>query len=409
MAENDATRSGENIEMDLITKERDRLLQRTARVYGLSFTIVSLLCFVLPGAVSSTALIVSLPLFVVLGVAQFRMGISRSPLWLGIALAAGLAIVVAAGTIGDRPSQAGFTALVELAAASLAATALVLTSSGPRIAALVVVFLLIGATLLLLTSDLQAPLRTAGIYVLGWVLPALIAIWISAGVPQVAKRIASIGRAHRAERQASELEAQRRQGARLLHDTVLATLTLLAHSGVGVTPEALRQQAGDDAKLLRQLRLGTNPTPNGTAVGTQTSPIPVVEEPVLGTTLESVKQRFGRMGLQVSWHGTGQVLLPSDILDAFLLALAECLENVRRHSGVTEAHVTITEDSKMVRAMVTDAGVGFDISDIDEAKLGFTESVVARLRDVGGNARLFSAPGSGTTVVLEVPRGEAGQ
>ena len=409
MTEDEATRSRENIEMDLITKERDRLLQRTARVYGLSFTIVSLLCFVLPGAVSSTALIVSLPLFVVLGVAQFRMGISRSPLWLGIALAAGLAIVVAAGTIGDRPSQAGFTALVELAAASLAATALVLTSSGPRIAALVVVFLLIGATLLLLTSDLQAPLRTAGIYVLGWVLPALIAIWISAGVPQVAKRIASIGRAHRAERQASELEAQRRQGARLLHDTVLATLTLLAHSGVGVTPEALRQQAGDDAKLLRQLRLGTNPTPNGTAVGTQTSPIPVVEEPVLGTTLESVKQRFGRMGLQVSWHGTGQVLLPSDILDAFLLALAECLENVRRHSGVTEAHVTITEDSKMVRAMVTDAGVGFDISDIDEAKLGFTESVVARLRDVGGNARLFSAPGSGTTVVLEVPRGEAGQ
>jgi signal transduction histidine kinase len=392
--------------MDLITKERDRLLQRTARVYGLSFTIVALLCFVLPGAVSSTALIISLPLFVVLGIAQFRMGVSRSPVWLAIALVAGLAIVVVAGTVGDRPSQAGFTALVELAAASLAATALVLTSSGPRIAALVVVFLVIGAALLLLTSDLQAPLRTAGIYVLGWVLPALIAIWISAGVPQVAKRIASIGRAHRAERQASELEAQRRQGARLLHDTVLATLTLLAHSGVGVTPEALRQQAGDDAKLLRQLRLGTNPTPNGTAVGTATSPIQVIDEPVLGTTLESVKQRFGRMGLQVSWHGTGQVLLPSDILDAFLLALAECLENVRRHSGVTEAHVTITEDSKMVRAMVTDAGVGFDITDIDEAKLGFTESVVARLRDVGGNARLFSAPGSGTTVVLEVPRGD---
>ena len=409
MTEDEATRSRKNIEMDLITKERDRLLQRTARVYGLSFTIVSLLCFVLPGAVSSTALIISLPLFVVLGIAQFRMGISRSPLWLAVALVAGLAIVVVAGTVGDRPSQAGFTALVELAAASLAATALVLTSSGPRIAALVVVFLLIGATLLLLTSDLQAPLRTAGLYVLGWVLPALIAIWISAGVPQVAKRIASIGRAHRAERQASELEAQRRQGARLLHDTVLATLTLLAHSGVGVTPEALRQQAGDDAKLLRQLRLGTNPTPNGTSIGTATSPIQVVEEPVLGTTLESVKQRFGRMGLQVSWHGTGQVLLPSEILDAFLLALAECLENVRRHSGVTEAHVTITEDSKMVRAMVTDAGVGFDISDIDEAKLGFTESVVARLRDVGGNARLFSAPGSGTTVVLEVPRGEAGQ
>jgi len=393
--------------MDLITKERDRLLQRTARVYGLSFTLVALLCIVLPGAVGGTALVISLPLFLVLGVAQFRIGISRSPVWLALALVMGLAIIVVACTVGPRPSQAGFTAVVELAAASLASLGLVLTSNGPRIAALIITFLVVGATLLLLTSDLQAPLRTAGVYVLGWVLPTLIAIWISAGVPQVAKRIASIGRAHRAERQASELEAQRRQGARLLHDTVLATLTLLAHSGVGVTPEALREQAGDDAKLLRQLRLGTTPTPNGDAVGTATSPIQVIDEPVLGTTLESVKQRFGRMGLQVSWHGTGQVLLPSNHLDAFLLALAECLENVRRHSGVTEAHVTITEDSKMVRAMVTDAGVGFDISDIDEAKLGFTESVVARLRDVGGNARLFSAPGSGTTVVLEVPRGDA--
>ncbi|HEU0206310.1 MAG TPA: ATP-binding protein [Pseudolysinimonas sp.] len=393
--------------MDLITKERDRLLQRTARVYGLSFTLVALLCFVLPGAVSGTALIISLPLFLVLGVAQFRIGISRSPVWLALVLVMGLAIVVVVCTIGPRPSQAGFTAVVEVAAASLASVGLVLTSSGPRIAALIVAFVVVGSALLLLTSDLQAPLRTAGVYVLGWVLPTLVAIWISAGVPQVAKRIASIGRAHRAERQASELEAQRRQGARLLHDTVLATLTLLAHSGVGVTPEALRQQAGDDAKLLRQLRLGTSPTPNGDAVGTATSPIQVIDEPVLGTTLESVKQRFGRMGLQVSWHGTGQVLLPSDYLDAFLLALAECLENVRRHSGVTEAHVTITEDSKMVRAMVTDAGVGFDISNIDDAKLGFTESVVARLRDVGGNARLFSAPGSGTTVVLEVPRGDA--
>ena len=394
--------------MDLITKERDRLLQRTARVYGLSFTVVALLCLLLPGAVSTTALIVSLPLFVLIGIAQFQMGISRSGLWVAVTLVAGLGILVVTTTVGDRPSQAGFAALLELTAASMAASALVLTSSPARIAALVVAFLVTGTALLVLTSELQAPLRTAGVYVLGWVLPALVAIWISAGVPQVAKRINSIGRAHRAERQASELEAQRRQGARLLHDTVLATLTLLAHSGVGVTPDALRQQAGDDARLLRQLRMGGNPTPTVENVGTETSPVQVIDEPVLGTTLESVKQRFGRMGLEVSWHGTGQVLLPSQTLDAFLLALAECLENVRRHSGVTQAHVTITDDDTKVRALVTDAGVGFNIADIDEAKLGFTESVVARLRDVGGNARLFSAPGSGTTVVLEVPRGEPG-
>jgi signal transduction histidine kinase len=77
---------------------------------------------------------------------------------------------------------------------------------------------------------------------------------------------------------------------------------------------------------------------------------------------------------------------------------------VRRHAGVTDAHVTITDDESTVRAMVTDAGVGFDLKDIDEARLGFKDSVVARLKDVGGNARLFSSPGAGTTVVLEVPK-----
>ena len=391
--------------MDLISKERERLLQRAARAYGLSFTGVALVCAVIPGAVDPVALLVALPMFALLVFAQIRMGSSRSLVWVGLALGSGMGIMAALRLIGEGPSpEAGHAAILHLGAASLAACALVLTSSPLRIVLLVAAFLAVGGLTIISSEDPANMLRSGGLLTLGWVLTTAIAIWISAGVPQVEKRIASIGRAHRAERQASELEAQRRQSARLLHDTVLATLTLLAHSGVGVKPEALRAQAGDDARLLRQLRLGSNPTPASAVESTETSPVPVPAEPVLGTTLESVQQRFSRMGLQVSWHGTGQVLLPSEVLDAFLLALAECLENVRRHSGVTEAHVTITEDETIVRALVTDSGVGFDINDIDDAKLGFAESVVARLRDVGGNARLFSAPGSGTTVVLEVPR-----
>ncbi len=391
--------------MDLISKERDRLLQRSARVYGLSFTAVSALCFALPGAVPFPVLLLGIPLYLILAAALVAVGLSRSIWWPVVALVAGTGIVLVVGILGATPTPAGSLALIHVAAAGLASLALVLTTSAPRIALLVTGALVGVGTVVFAEIDTPAQaLRSGGTVLVGWGLAALITVWINAGVPQVAKRIASIGRAHRAERQASELEAQRRQGARLLHDTVLASLTLLAHSGVGVKPEALRQQAGEDARLLRQLRLGTAPQ---LAEPTQTGTVPVVtaEEPVLGTTLESVKQRFGRMGLQVSWHGTGQVLLPSEVLDAFLLALAECLENVRRHSGVTEAHVTITDDATMVRALVTDAGVGFDIADIDEAKLGFAESVVGRLREVGGNARLFSAPGSGTTVALEVPRG----
>ncbi len=391
--------------MDLIAKERDRVLQRGARVYGLGFTAASVLCFLLPGAAPTPgALGIGILLYLVLAGAQFMVGVSRNPAWLLLTLAAGLGILALTTGLGaEALGEGALTAMQLLVSGSLASVAIVLTGTVWRVIGLVIAFLTAtGASLLLISPESQAQLRTAGLMLLGWILTAGIGLWVTAGVPQVSKRIASIGRAHRAERQASELEAQRRQSARLLHDTVLATLTLLAHSGVGVTPQALREQAAEDARLLRQLRLGSTPTPQ--ASGSYQLESGGEPEPVLGRTLESVKQRFGRMGLKVSWHGTGQVLLPSEVLDAFLLALAECLENVRRHSGVTEAHVTITDDETTVRAMVTDAGVGFDIADIDEAKLGFTESVVARLRDVGGNARLFSSPGAGTTVVLEVPR-----
>ncbi|MCU1409519.1 MAG: histidine kinase [Rhodoglobus sp.] len=387
--------------MDLIAKERDRLLQRTARVYGLSFTIVSLVCLAIPGAVDLASFFVCLPLYLIIAFCQYRIGSSRSMLWAIPILVAGLAVIgVVALLAPEATGQAGVSAVAQLSAASMASTAIVLTTELLRRIFLGLAFALTLGLTTFLMLPFQAPGRTVALIVLGWVLATIIGFWISAGVPQAARRIASIGRAHRAERQASETEAQRRQGARLLHDTVLATLTLLAHSGVGVAPDALRQQAADDARLLRQLRLGATPTPQSSGVYNLENN----EETVLGTTLESVKQRFGRMGLEVSWHGTGQVLLPSDVLDAFLLALAECLENVRRHSGVTEAHVTITEDELMVRAMVTDSGVGFTLDDVDSARLGFKESVVARLKDVGGKARLFSAPGSGTTVVLEVPR-----
>ena len=386
--------------MDQILKERDRLLQRIARVYGLSFTVVSLVCLLIPGAVPGVTYGFVIPLYVVLGFTQYRIGLSRSPVWLFLALASGVAAILAISMTSQGLTQSSFSAIAQLGAASLGSIAVVLTTTFRRVAVLIISFIVVGTATIVATSTWQPALHTAGLLIIGWLLPTITGIWITASVPQAARRIASIGRAHRAERQASELEAQRRQSARLLHDTVLATLTLLAHSGVGVAPDALRQQAADDAKLLRQLRLGATPTPQSSGQYN----LEPVEETVLGTTLESVKQRFGRMGLEVSWHGTGQVLLPSDVLDAFLLALAECLENVRRHSGVTEAHVTIVDDATTVRAMITDAGVGFTLDDVDSARLGFKESVVGRLKEVGGHARLFSAPGSGTTVVLEVPR-----
>ncbi|MGN8048471.1 sensor histidine kinase [Curtobacterium sp. 22159] len=385
--------------MDFIAQERDRLLRSTTRVVGIVCALVSVIAIVSALAVPIVPLLGALACIAVMVGALLVFGWNNSIWWTSLVLAAGLgalALLLLGSDESARPVIA--SAVVPLAAGSLSAPLMAQRGHpvglGLTIATGVVAIVSITWAA---GSILAAPVTGA---ILGWVIIAVVTIWISRSIPRVARRIYSIGTAHRAERQASETEAQRRQGARLLHDTVLATLTLLAHSGVGVSEQAMREQAAEDARLLRHLRLGATPQPQQSGDYSLTRE----EESPLGQTLESVKQRFGRMGLEVSWHGTGQVLLPSNVLDAFLLALGECLENVRRHAGVGEAHVTIVHDDEMVRAMVTDSGVGFDLTSVSAERLGFKESVVNRLREVGGDAKLFSAPGSGTTVVLEAPR-----
>jgi signal transduction histidine kinase len=393
--------------VELIAKERDRLLHRAARFIGISLAVVAFLGLSIPGVVDLTSLFAALLLGVLLVFCLFRLGGDHSILWVLLGLSAGLGVLTIVQLPFGSPDQGALaTALIPFAGGAVASFALVLTGRILRVLVLAVAFVATVGLVVLATGSPDPLSYPVGAVVLGWIIFTFVGLWVSSSVPRAARRINNIGRAHRAERQASEIEAQRRQGARLLHDTVLATLTLLAHSGVGVTADALRAQAGDDAQLLRQLRLGSTPAPQDLPATTGAIPVPVpaTDDAILGTTLESVKQRFGRIGLEVSWHGTGQVLLPSEVLDAFLLALAECLENVRRHAGVTEAHVTITDDETTVRAMVTDSGIGFDVKDIDSARLGLKDSVIARLGEVGGTARLFSSPGSGTTVVLEVPK-----
>jgi signal transduction histidine kinase len=387
--------------MTRTVEERDRMLGLASSTVAVLAGCAAALCTVLPGTLpdlESTLGTLSLCLLIIAAGAYMQR--RPSPVPVAVVLAASVIGVAAIGLSGTTSGSAP-TSVIAMFAAASGSTAFLLGADPRRRVILAVGFVAMLVASLLAVPSTHGNVVTVLFVTCGtWVFSTGISVWVSRVVPQTIESIEGMSDAYRIERQASELEARRRQSARLLHDTVLATLTLLAHSGRGVGEQALRAQAADDAALLRQLRMGYTPDP--TSSGDYT--LRQVQESTLGNTLESVKQRFKRMGLDVAWHGTGHVMLPADTLDAFLLALAECLENVRRHSGESQAHVTITDDDVTVRAMVTDSGVGFDMGAVSPGRLGFTESIVARVRDVGGNARLFSAPGSGTTVVLEVPK-----
>ncbi|RLQ81469.1 histidine kinase [Mycetocola zhadangensis] len=378
------------------------MLYRTTRLFGLAGVVIAVLCLSLPGALDLPSYVACLGLLFALAAALILATYRPHPLWMILSYSLGLCTICAIYIPTDgQLNVATGSAISAVGAWGIGSLATILVSAWGQLIMLVLGFTGTVTTIVLLSTGVNPRILPLLVFVsVGWGVSTMFGVWLRSSFPRVMGRVASIGRAHNVERRATETETQRHRDARLLHDTVLATLTLLAHSGVGVAPEALRSQAESDGALLTRLRLGESPSPKASGGYTLTN----TAELALGGTLEALKKRFSSMGLDINWHGSGQLGLPGTKLEAFVLALSECLENVRRHSGQNVAHVTLSDDGAIVRGVVTDAGTGFDPAAIAGGRLGFADSVVARVRDAGGSVRVFSAPAAGTTVVLEIPK-----
>ncbi|MFT4109931.1 sensor histidine kinase [Propionicimonas sp.] len=92
--------------------------------------------------------------------------------------------------------------------------------------------------------------------------------------------------------------------------------------------------------------------------------------------------------------------VPLDVATGLGQAAVEALRNSVLHagSGVSRTvRIDATEEGIQVR--IRDDGIGFDPV-LSGQRLGIAESIVGRMTDLGGCARIDSAPGLGTEVVL---------
>jgi signal transduction histidine kinase len=188
-------------------------------------------------------------------------------------------------------------------------------------------------------------------------------------------------------------EAERARMLRTMHDSVLQSL------------EALLLDAGRNDLPVRQrldrLRAG---------VRRQTSDIRVVlrhdqQVPGAGLTgpLEALVEEFMGRGLKVRLV-TAELEADPPILvaQALLGATQEALANVAKHAGVQQAVVRVASTDSGVEVTVRDHGRGFD-PDRPAGGFGIAQSIVGRMRDVGGRATMWSAPDRGTRVSLWGP------
>lgn len=181
--------------------------------------------------------------------------------------------------------------------------------------------------------------------------------------------------------------AERERVARDVHDilghslTVMTVKSELAGRLVDVDPDAAKAELADLHRISREALAEIRATVGG------------LRSPDLATELLSARTALVAAQIEPSLPGDVEVVNPAHRV-LFAWALREAATNVVRHSGATQAWVTLEEN--MIR--ISDDGVGLTGRADGNGLRGLRERVHAS----GGTLRVAGAPGTGTTIEVQV-------
>ena len=204
----------------------------------------------------------------------------------------------------------------------------------------------------------------------------------------------------RAHHQAGVLE-ERERLAREIHDTLaqgftsLVMLVQAAEATLATDPEATRERLQLAAQTARENLAEARSLIGGRVPG-------AVTDLPLDASIRRVAERTGReagCAVRVAVAGAPRPLT-ANMQVVVVRVVQEALANVRKHAGATDVRVDLAYEEHGLRLRVTDDGVGFD----PVRNQGFgTRSMRERVAEIGGTLDLRTAPGEGTTVMIEVP------
>ncbi len=195
---------------------------------------------------------------------------------------------------------------------------------------------------------------------------------------------------------ASIIDAERARLARAVHDGVLQVLALVQRRGgeLGGDAAELGRLAGEQESTLRALIRQQD----SLAAPSSSSAV----------DLAAALAALGRPSTVSVATPSTPVLLPAPVVAEVVAVVSSCLDNVARHVGPSApAWVLLEAFPDRCELSVRDEGPGIPPGRLDEAaaqgRLGVSESILGRVRDLGGTASL-STGSSGTEWELTIPR-----
>ena len=180
-------------------------------------------------------------------------------------------------------------------------------------------------------------------------------------------------------------QEERAEVAAHLHDSVLQTLALIQRSG---DPVRMAMLARHQENELRDWLYGI---------------VPLDGIDLVSTALKGAAARVEEdheVPIDVVTVGDHPV---DEQTKALVGAASEAMVNAAKHSGADRMSLFFETDDDQMSIFVTDQGVGFDPSAVEDDRRGIANSIRTRVEKAGGTVEIVSEPGEGTEVVLRMP------
>jgi signal transduction histidine kinase len=203
----------------------------------------------------------------------------------------------------------------------------------------------------------------------------------SHAVEEARRQAAERGEQLAVEKERVAVERERNHQHRLIHDSALQTLEVVA-GGLGADAAGVQARARVEASRLRRVLAGAD-----------------ADHTSLDRCLAMLVEEFAEQGLVCERTTSATVDPPPPALHALVEATREALRNVVKHTEATTAVIRAVDRDNGVQVTVRDHGQGFD-PDAATSGFGLRQSVIGRLADVHGTAEVWSRPGRGARVTM---------
>lgn len=180
------------------------------------------------------------------------------------------------------------------------------------------------------------------------------------------------------------VERERARIDALMHDQVMHTLLLAARADS--KEEQLRAARSAEAALASLTSVGMEKPSEVSSLG----------------LLQAIQKAALKLDSRISVNLSGgdSVAIPAEVAEAITEATLQAVDNAIQHSRANQIQINLLARKGLLEFSIVDDGVGFRFERISRYRIGIKTSILARMKTIGGEAKVVSAPQEGTRVEL---------